>query len=130
MSNQDNLAHALSAINNAEKAAKNEVVVKPAYKLILAVLEFMKKEGYVKSFDVVENTRGGEIKVKLMGNINKVGVIKPRFSVKSTDMEKFEKRYLPARDFGRIIVSTPKGLVDHMHVKENKVGGRVIAYIY
>lgn len=48
MSNQDNLAHCLSAINNAEKAAKKEVVVKPASKLTLAVLDFIKKEGYIQ----------------------------------------------------------------------------------
>lgn len=130
MANQDNLAHALSAMNNAEKAAKTEVVVKPASKLVLSVLDFIKKEGYIKDYKVVENRRGGEVTVKLVGSINKVGVIKPRFAVKTKDIEKFEKRYLPARDFGRIILSTPKGLIDHIKAKESGIGGRLIAYIY
>lgn len=130
MANQDNLAQVLSAINNAGKASKMEVTIKPASKLVVAVIEFIKKEGYIQDFSITKNIRGGEVKIMLKGNINKVGVIKPRFSVKSKDIEKFEKRYLPARDFGRIIVSTPKGLVNHMYAKENKVGGRLIAYIY
>ncbi len=128
--NQDSLAQVLSAINNAEKAAKKELVVRPASKFVLAVLDFMKKEGYIGEYEVSKNSRGGKVKVKLDGNINKVGVIKPRFAVKLKDIEKFEKRYLPAKDFGRIIISTPKGLVDHIQARENKEGGRLVAYIY
>ena len=128
--NQDNLAQVLSAINNAKKTAKTEVVVRPASKLIVAVLEFVKKEGYIDGFEVTQNSQGGEIKVSLKGSINKIGVIKPRFSVKSRDIEKFEKRYLPAKDFGMIILSTPKGLVSHMHARDNGMGGRLVAYVY
>ena len=66
----------------------------------------------------------------MAGSINKCGVIKPRFSVKKNEYEKFEKRYLPAHGFGIIIVSTPKGLMMHDEAIEKGLGGKLIAYCY
>ncbi|MDZ4226799.1 MAG: 30S ribosomal protein S8, partial [Candidatus Pacearchaeota archaeon] len=60
----------------------------------------------------------------------KCGVVKPRFPVKLDEFEKFEKRYLPAKNFGIIIVSTSNGIMTHIEAKEKKLGGRLIAYIY
>ena len=65
-----------------------------------------------------------------MGNINKCGSIKPRYNIKKEDYEKFEKRYLPAKDFGFLIVSTSKGVMSHMEAKEKNIGGRLLAYFY
>ena len=45
-------------------------------------------------------------------------------------MEKWEKRFLPSRDLGTVILSTPKGVIDHRQAKELNVGGVVIAYVY
>ena len=58
------------------------------------------------------------------------GAIKPRFSVKIREMERYEARYLPAKDFGIIIVSTPSGVMTHKQAKEALTGGKLIAYIY
>jgi small subunit ribosomal protein S8 len=57
-------------------------------------------------------------------------VVKPRYSVKSDNYEKFEKRYLPAKEFGVLVVSTPKGMMSHNDARKNKLGGRLIAYCY
>jgi len=62
--------------------------------------------------------------------MNNCGVVKPRFSTKCTNFEKWEKRYLPAKDFGIILISTPKGIMTHIEAKEKKLGGRLIAYCY
>jgi len=66
--------------------------------------------------------------VKLTGNINKCGVIKPRYAVKKDQYEKFEKRYLPAKNMGIIIVSTVNGIVEHNKAQDKKVGGKLLAY--
>jgi small subunit ribosomal protein S8 len=58
------------------------------------------------------------------------GVIKPRYSVKKTDLEKFEARYLPAQDFGVIILTTTAGVISHAKAKELGVGGKLLAYVY
>ena len=126
----DPLAHALSKIKNAENAGKKEVVIKPSSKLIAAVLNILKAENYIKDFKVEDNNRGGEIKVKLANVINNVGVIRPRYTVSISDLEKFENRYLPARGFGRLIISTSKGIVTHIDARAKKTGGTLIAYVY
>jgi small subunit ribosomal protein S8 len=68
----------------------------------------------------------------LQGSIKSINyhAIKPRFPVKLENFEKFEKRYLPAKGFGHMLISTSKGLMLHEQAKEQKVGGRLIAYIY
>ena len=126
----DPLAIALSNINNAEKIGKSEVVIKPASKLIKNVLDVMKKYDYINKYELIEDGKSGIIKVTLSGKINKCGVIKPRFSVTKSEFDKFEKRYLPAKDFGILIISTTKGLLVNNESKEKNIGGKLIAFIY
>jgi len=126
----DPLARALSAIKNAESRGKGEVIVKPVSKVIKAVLEILKKEKYIGDFEYIDDKKGGIFKIKLVGTINNVGAIKPRFSVQLDEYEKFEQRYLPAKDFGRIIVSTSAGVLTHIQAKEKKLGGVLLAYVY
>ena len=126
----DPLAIALSNINNAEKIGKSEVIIKPASKLIKNVLDVMKKYDYINKYEFIEYGKSGIIKVTLSGKINKCGVIKPRFSVTKSEFDKFEKRYLPAKDFGILIISTTKGLLVNNESKEKNIGGKLIAFIY
>ena len=72
----------------------------------------------------------GKFIVELEGNINKCGVIKPRHAVKKDEFEKFEKRFLPAKNFGILIVTTPEGIITHYEAKERGIGGRLLAYMY
>lgn len=130
MSMNDPLANALSAIVTHEQIGRQECVLKTSSKLIKGVLGIMKDNQYIGDCEETENVRGNVLKVNLLGRINKCGVIKPRYSIKKEVYEKFEKRFLPAKDFGIIIVSTPKGLVTHKQAKEQKLGGRLIAYVY
>ena len=90
----------------------------------------MNENHYIGSFEVIEDGKGGILKINLLGNINKCGVIKPRFSTKNNTFEKWETRYLPAKDFGTIIVSTSKGIMPHYQAKEKKMGGKLLAYCY
>src|SRR3989338_11595602 len=102
----DTLANALSLILNNEGIGKPECIIKPVSKVIKEVLKVMKVHGYVGDFKEVEDSRGNYIKLNLTGNMNKCGVIKPRYSVKNNEFEKFERRYLPAKDIGILFVST------------------------
>ena len=126
----DTLAAALSKIMNAEKAGKKECTIRPISKVISGVLGILKREGYILDYLCVEDKRGGQINISLGGRINKCNSIKPRFPVDIDSYEKFEKRYLPAKDFGIIIVSTSKGLMTNKEAKEKKVGGRLVSYCY
>jgi len=126
----DPLSAMLSKINNAQKAGKTELKFKPASKLELNVLELLKKHGYIKDYQYADDKKGGIITIKLANRINAIGPIRPRFSVQLAEYEKFEQRYLPAKDFGLLIVSTSKGLLSHIEAKKKKIGGVLLGYVY
>jgi len=126
----DIIAQALSQINNAEKKGKSYCIIKPVSKLLREVLNLMREEGYIGEFEVIDDGRGGILKVNLIGAINKCGAIKPRFSTKIDEFEKFEKRYLPAKDFGILILTTTKGVMTHKKAKKERIGGQLLAYVY
>jgi small subunit ribosomal protein S8 len=126
----DPLAAALGKVINAERVGKREVLIKPASKMIKKILTIMNDHNFIGSFEEIEDGRGNVLKVNLLGNINKCGVIKPRFSSKNDMYEKWEKRYLPAKDFGIILVSTPQGILTHTSAKEKGTGGKLLAYCY
>ena len=126
----DPLANALSAIQNNEKVGKSECLIKPISKIIKEVLRVMNEEGYIGELKVIEDGKGDYIKINLLGMVNKCNVIKPRYNVKITDFEKYEKRYLPAKEMGLIFVSTTQGILTHKQAKEKNLGGRLIGYCY
>ena len=126
----DPLANTMSLMLNNELIGKSECLIKPDSKIIKEILKVMKDNGYIGEFKEIEDSRGNYIKLNLTGNINKCGVIKPRYSVKNNEFEKFERRYLPAKDIGILFVSTPKGIMTHYDAKSKKTGGRLLAYCY
>jgi small subunit ribosomal protein S8 len=130
MSMNDTLATAMSNIMNAENIAKDSCLVTPISKMLTKMLDIMQLKGYIAGYEVADKGRGGVYKIKLNGSINKCGVIKPRFSVSKAEFEKFEKRYLPAKDFGFIVISTTKGLITLEEAREKGLGGRLIAFVY
>ncbi len=126
----DPLANALSLIKNAEIKGKGTCTVQPSSKLIGRVLNLLKEKGYIGEFEYIQDGRAGVFQVKLKGNINNCGVIKPRYPIKRNDLEKWESRYLPARDFGILILTTTRGIVSHSEAKKSGIGGKVLAYVY
>ncbi len=130
MSMNDPLSNVLSSIQNAEAKGKKECTVKPYSKLIMSVSNLLKNNSYINDAILISNAKGGIISVKLNGNINKCGVIKPRFSLTKNNYEKFEKIYLPAKGMGFLIVTTSKGIMTHREALEKQVGGRLLAYCY
>ncbi|RJQ17562.1 30S ribosomal protein S8 [Candidatus Woesearchaeota archaeon] len=130
MTQNDTLATTLSQIMNYERLGKRETMVKANSALIRTVLTLLQNERYIGAFEIVPDGKTGILKINLLGNINKIGVIKPRFSVSMAEYEKFEKRYLPAKDFGVLIVSTSKGMMTHLEAKKMHLGGKLISYCY
>ncbi|MCX6741608.1 MAG: 30S ribosomal protein S8 [Candidatus Pacearchaeota archaeon] len=125
---KDHLSAVLNDIMNCKKAKKMETVYFPVTKLLLGVLEIMKKHGYIEKYKV-EEEKFQKVVIKI-GRINKCGSIKPRFYVKRDEAMKYVQRYLPARDFGILIISTNKGLLTHQEAIEQNIGGSLIAYCY
>lgn len=126
----DPLANALSTISNNERRHKRECVVWPASKLMGQVLRVMQKSGYIGEFEYIDDGRSGKFRVQLLGRINSCAVVKPRYSVKSGRIEDWEKRFLPSREVGLLIMSSPGAVLSQRDAKERKIGGRLLAYVY
>jgi len=126
----DPLANALSTILSKENAKTKECIIKHSSKIIKEVLKIMKDNYYIGEFKEIEDSKGNMLSINLLNNINKCGVIKPRFSVKKDGYEKFEKRFLLAKDFGILIVSTPLGIMTNNEAKKKSIGGKLLAYCY
>ena len=130
MTLNDTLSNALSHLNNSEKSGKEYCEIKNSSKLIIEVLKILKKYNYIENYESKKTNQGEFTTVHLKSAINKCGSIKPRFPTQLSEFEKFERRYLPANNFGIIIVSTSKGIMTHNEAIKNRLGGKLIAYCY
>ena len=130
MTLNDPISNALVNIKNNENAAKKECTLRPASKLLEKILEVLKENGYIDGFERVGIENKNEFRIKLGGKINECKAIKPRYAVSKDGFEKFEKRYLPSRDIGMLVVSTSQGIFSHKEAKKRSIGGRLLAYIY
>lgn len=125
----DLLVDVLHVMTNAERTGKRICTV-PASLLVKNVLKVLQKEGYIGRFEFIDDGKSGKFEIELSGRINESRAVKPRFPVKKGEYEKWETRYLPAKDFGLLIVSTPKGVMTQKEAAKMGVGGRLLAYVY
>ncbi|MFC6733363.1 MULTISPECIES: 30S ribosomal protein S8 [unclassified Haladaptatus] len=130
MADNDPLSSALSGIDNAESVGHLTQTVEPASNIIGSVLEVFYDRGYINGFEFVEDGKAGRFEVELKGAINECGSVKPRYSAGADDFEKWEKRFLPARDYGTLVVTTSHGIMSHYEAREQGIGGQIIAYVY
>jgi small subunit ribosomal protein S8 len=122
---QDVVADALNQIMNAKKASKNRVSFNKYSKVLIAILSIGKLRGYIKDYRIQENRLHVEF-----DKLNACRAVKPRYIVKVNMIDKYIRRYLPARDMGVLIISTSQGLMTHHTALEKNIGGSVIAYFY
>jgi small subunit ribosomal protein S15Ae len=100
----------------------------------------------------VDDHRGGKIVVQLNGRyvifsscvlpqqstdtnssnarLNKCGVISPRYNVKIVDLEKWIVKLLPSRQFGKIVLTTSAGIMDHEEARRKHVSGKIVGFFY
>lgn len=126
----DILSNALTAIKNAELMGHREVVIWPVNKLTYYTLRVLQRYGYIGEIEYVDDGRGGKYIVQLLGKINDIGAIRPRFPVKYREIVQWEQKFLPARQIGILVISTSQGVMSHLEAKERKIGGVLLAYVY
>ncbi|UCE96207.1 MAG: 30S ribosomal protein S8 [Candidatus Bathyarchaeota archaeon] len=126
----DTIANGMTALMNNEMRLKRECIISPASKLLGRVLRVMQLNGYIGEFEFIDDGGTGKFKVQLLGRINKCGAIRPRFPVQADKFEKWERSFLPSKDMGVIVVSTPRGVTSHKNAKEERIGGRLLAFVY
>ena len=128
----DSIADMLTRIRNAG-AAKHETVDVPASKMKKAIAQILLDEGYIKSFQLIEDGKQGIIRIVLKYGENKTSVIsglrrvsKPglRIYTNCEDMPKVMKV------LGIAIVSTSKGVMTDKQARKENVGGEVLAFVW
>merc|ERR1711907_622988 len=124
------LSECLKKMVNAEKAGKRQVLLRPVSKVVIKFLRQMQKNGYINEFEIIDDGRAGKIVVDLNGRLNKCGVISPRFDLKLKNFEKFVYQILPSRQFGFVVLTTNKGIMDHVEARNNHIGGKVLGFFY
>jgi len=125
----DLLADALNKIKVYERIGRDECSVSYT-KLVESVIATLKKNGYIKDYAPVAEGKFTVLKVVLSKKINDIGVIKPRHAVRLEEYQKYEARYIPSKNFGMLVVSTPKGVMSNKEAKEQHLGGRLLAFVY
>lgn len=127
----DQVADLITRIRNAVKVNKNEILV-PTSKLKAGVIEVLAKNGYIATYEVVEEKPRNLLKVTIneagtKAKINEITkVSKPGRRVYSSADE------LPVVKSGRgmIIVSTSKGLMTGREAKKNRLGGEILVKVW
>jgi small subunit ribosomal protein S8 len=124
---QDIIADALNMIRNAKKVGKETIEITKISNLLIEILKIMKQKDAIKKYKINPKEKSVEITI---GNLSECKAVKPRFTVQKDEIEKYERRYLPARGIGELIVSTNKGLMTHEEAIQEGIGGSLIAYFY
>ena len=123
---QDIVADGFNEIMNAKRIGKRELTIKRYSKVLLNLFEMMKADGHI-DYSVDENAK--TVTVSII-KLNECRAVKPRYYAGVADVDKYLRRYLPSRNFGNLIISTNKGLLNHKEAVKNNLGGSVIAYFY
>jgi len=128
----DPVADMLTRIRNAS-SAKHETVDVPASNLKKAIAQILLDEGYIKSFQIVEDGTQGIIRITLKYQAGKGQVISGLRRVSKPGL----RVYAGAEDLPRVlkglgiaIISTSKGVMTDKQARQNHIGGEVLAFVW
>ena len=128
----DPVADMLTRIRNAN-TAKHESVDVPASNLKKAIAQILLDEGYIKSFEIVDDGTQGIIRIQLKYLAGKEKVISGLRRVSKPGLRVYAGAdELPKvlRGLGIAIVSTSKGVMTDKKARANHVGGEVLAFVW
>ena len=128
----DVIADMLTRIRNANNA-KHESVDVPASKVKKGIAEILLNEGYIKSYQVIDDGRQGVIRITLKYLPGKVKVIQGLRRVSKPGL----RIYSNCADMPRVmngmgiaIISTSKGIMIDKQARKENVGGEVLAFVW
>jgi small subunit ribosomal protein S8 len=128
----DVIADMLTRIRNAN-SAKHATVDIPASNMKKAIAEILVEEGYVKSYEVIEDGKQGTIRVTLKYQANKQKVIRGLKRVSKPGLRIYagcEDMPKVMNGLGIAIVSTSKGIMTDKKARALKVGGEVLCFVW
>ena len=128
----DPVADMLTRIRNAN-SAKHDTVDVPASNLKKAIAQILLDEGYIKSFQIVEDGTQGIIRITLKYLAGKEKVISGLRRVSKPGLRVYagaEELPRVLKGLGIAIISTSKGVMTDKAARANHVGGEVLAFVW
>lgn len=128
----DPIADMLTRIRNA-CTAKHDTVDIPASNMKKSIAQILLEEGYIKSYQVTDDGKQGNIRVVLKYDQSKTKVIKGLRRVSKPGLRIYtscEDMPKVLKGLGIAIMSTSKGVMTDKKARAEKVGGEVLAYIW
>ncbi|MBE6607955.1 MAG: 30S ribosomal protein S8 [Clostridia bacterium] len=127
----DVIADMLTRIRNANNA-KHETVDIPASNMKKAIADILLEEGYIKSYQVIEDGKQGILRVtlkyigkqKVIQGLRRVSKPGLRIYAGCEDMPKV------MNGLGIAIVSTSKGIMTDKKARKENVGGEILAFVW
>ena len=132
MQMSDVIADMLTRIRNANDA-KHATVDIPASKMKKAIADILVEEGYVKSYQVIEDGKQGVIRITLKYGQGKAKVIRGIRRVSKPGLRiyaGYEDMPKVMNGLGIVIVSTSKGIMTDKKARATKIGGEVLAFVW
>ena len=132
MNTTDPIADMLTRIRNANNA-KHESVEIPASNMKKQIAQILVDEGYIKSFNVIDDGKQDVIKVFLKYGPNKSKVLQGLKRISKPGLRMYVgKEEIPQvmRGLGVAIVSTSKGIMTDKAARKENVGGEVLAFVW
>ena len=128
----DPIADMLTRIRNAN-SAKHETVDVPVSNMKKAIADILLEEGYIKSYEIIDDGKQGMIHITLKYGANKEKVISGLQRVSKPGLRVYAGRdELPRvlKGLGIAIVSTSKGVMTDKKARAAKIGGEVLAFVW
>ena len=128
----DPIADMLTRIRNANNA-KHDTVDVPASNLKKAIAQILLDEGYIKSFELVDNGNQGIIRITLKYQAKKQQVISGLRRVSKPGLRVYagaEELPRVLKGLGIAIVSTSKGVMTDKKARALHIGGEVLAFVW
>ena len=128
----DPIADYLTRIRNANMAKHDSVEI-PASNIKKSISEILKREGFIRDYEVADDNKQGVIKVFLKYGPKGERVISGLKRISKPGL----RNYVGAEDLPKVlnglgiaIVSTSAGVITDKEARQKNVGGEVIAYIW
>jgi len=132
MSMSDPIADMLTRIRNANMV-RHETVEFPASRLKREITEILKREGFIRDAEYIEDNKQGMIRVFLKYGPNNERVITGLKRISKPGLRVYAKASEVPRVLGGLgiaILSTSKGVMTDKEARQSRVGGEVICYVW
>ena len=131
MNNQDPIADMLTRIRNANRVGRRMVIINKS-KICTGIAQVLKDEGYIDDYDVIDDERQGQIRVKLKYSMSGDKVIHALDRASKPGRRLYSKvTELPRvlNGMGIAVVSTSQGVMSDRKARENNVGGELLCTV-